>query len=349
MTDNITAAMRPSPTPFEQIYRLTGAFMHYRALQTAVELELADHLADGPLVVDDLANRSKAHAPSLFRMLRTLESVGMFRQVSPRVFANTLLSELLRKGVPGSQWAYIRAASPGGGMYEAWSGFAYTVRTGKPAFEHVHGCSLWEFMRHHPAQAAIFEEFMRNSQAAMASTATAAYDWSRFPVIADIGGGVGGQLVDILNAHPSCKGILFDQPDVVARAMPHERIERVAGSFFDHVPSGADAYILRSVIHDWGDEEAVAILKTVRAATKPDSRVILIELTLPETAEYAPAKTVDLTMMALSGGQERTATEYRQLLDKAGFELEQLIPTPAQTSLVISRPRTDSATSSKSG
>jgi hypothetical protein len=271
--------------------------------------------------------------------LRTLESVGVFKQVSPRVFANTPVSELLRKGVPGSQWAYVRAVSPGGGIYEAWSGFIDSVRTGKPAFDQIHGCSIWEFMRRHPAQAAVFNEFMRNAQVAMTPAATAAYDWSRFAVIADIGGGIGGQLVDILNAFPSCKGILFDQPDVIARAAPDERIERVAGDFFERVPEGADAYIMRWVIHDWADSEAVAILKTVRAAVKPDSRVILIEFTLPETSEYAYGKTADLTMLALTGGQERTATEYRQLLDRVGLEVEQVILTPAQTSLIISRPR----------
>jgi O-methyltransferase domain len=194
-------------------------------------------------------------------------------------------------------------------------------------------------MRQHPVQAAVFDEFMRNAQAAMTPAATAAYDWSRFPVIADIGGGIGGQLVDILNAHPSCKGILLDRPDVIARALLHERIERVAGNFFERVPAGADAYVLRAVIHDWGDEDAVRILKTVRQAAKPDSRVILIEFTLPETSEYAYGKTADLTMLALTGGQERTANEYRELLDKAGFEVEQIIPTPAQTSLVVSQPR----------
>lgn len=145
--------------------------------------------------------------------------------------------------------------------------------------------------------------------------------------------------MDILNAFPSCKGILFDQPDVIAQAAADDRIERVAGNFFERVPAGADAYIMRWVIHDWADPEAVAILKTVRAAVKPDSRVILIEFTLPETSEYAYGKTADLTMLALTGGQERTVTEYRQLLDKVGFEVEQVIPTPAQTSLIISRPR----------
>jgi O-methyltransferase domain/Dimerisation domain len=339
MTDSTATSAYPSRTPSEQLFMLTGAFMHYRALQTAAELGLADHLANSPLEVDDLATRSKAHAPSLFRMMRTLESVGVFKQVSPRVFANTPVSELLRTGVPGSQWAYVRAVSPGGGIYEAWSGFTYSVRTGKPAFEQIHGCSIWEFMRQHPVQAAVFDEFMRNAQAAMTPAATAAYDWSRFPVIADIGGGIGGQLVDILNAHPSCKGILLDRPDVIARALLHERIERVAGNFFERVPAGADAYVLRAVIHDWGDEDAVRILKTVRQAAKPDSRVILIEFTLPETSEYAYGKTADLTMLALTGGQERTANEYRELLDKAGFEVEQIIPTPAQTSLVVSQPR----------
>ena len=187
MTESTAATAHPSRTPSEQLFMLTGAFMHYRALQTAAELDLADHLANGPLDVNDLASRSKAHAPSLFRMMRTLESVGVFMQVSARVFANTPVSELLRRDVPGSQWAFVRAVSPGGGIYEAWSGFTHSVRTGKPAFDQIHGCSMWEFMRRQPVQAAVFDEFMRNGQAAMTPAATAAYDWSRFAVIADIG------------------------------------------------------------------------------------------------------------------------------------------------------------------
>ncbi len=157
-------------------------------------------------------------------------------------------------------------------------------------------------------------------------------------MIADIGGGVGSQLEEILRLHPSCRGILFDQPDVVARAIPHDRIERVGGSFFESMPAQADAYILRQVIHDWDEEQALAILKCVRAAAKTDSLVILIEYVVPETSEYSYSKWIDLHMLLVAGGRERTASEYRQSLAQASLEMEQIISTPTGISLVIGRP-----------
>jgi hypothetical protein len=273
-------------------------------------------------------------------MLRALETLGVFAQVSPGVFANTKASEFLRKDVPGSQWAGVMSlASIGGGQFDAWSGLLDAIQTGQVAFDRVHRCNVWEFRRKNPQQGAIFDEAMRSFTAAVAPTITAAYDWSRFRVIADIGGGIGTQLADILNAHPSCKGVLFDQPAVVARAIPHERIERASGSFFERVPAGADAYTLRWVIHDWGDAESLAILKNVRSAAKPESRVILIERLLLDAPEYAFNKWADLVMLVITGGQERTGTEYRQLLEKAGLDVEKIVPTAGPFSLVISRPR----------
>ncbi|HEY1242464.1 MAG TPA: methyltransferase, partial [Bryobacteraceae bacterium] len=322
--------------PIEQLSAIAIGFSICRALQTAAELELPDCLASGPLTVEDLAKRTNTHAAGLFRLLRALESVGVFRQVSPSVFANTPISDLIRKDVPGSQWAFLRAASPGGGLYEAWAGLADSVRTGLPAFGQVNGCGIWEFMRRNPERAAIFHQGMQSVQDRTTRAVSAAYDWRRFPVIADIGGGIGGQLLDIISTYPSCRGILFDQPEVIARSIPHDRIERDAGNFFQRVPSGADAYILRSVIHDWADEESVAILKTVRAATKPESRVILIEQMLPETPEFAVSKWLDLAMLVYAGGQERTATEYGKLLEEAGMEVEQIVPTRLGIGLTIS-------------
>lgn len=218
-------------------------------------------------------------------------------------------------------------------------GLPSAVRTGKPAFEEINGCSMWEFLQRNPERAAIFDGFMRSVQASTAAAVTSACNWGRYPVIADIGGGIGGQLADILNAYPSCKGILFDQPAVIARAIPHERMEHVSGSFFERVPAGADAYILRSVIHDWPDAESIAILKTIRAAAKPATRVMLLELALPEGSEPALSKWWDLAMLVHTGGRERTATEYKQLLEQAGFELEQILPTSTGIRVFVSRPR----------
>lgn len=339
MTESTAAAAPTAPTLTDLVMADLRGTPVLQAARAAAELELAEHLANGPLTVDELASRANAHAPSLFRLLRALETVGVFKQVSPRVFANTPDSELLRKGTPGSLWVRLRAPISCG-LYEAWAGFPDSIRTGSTAFEQVHGCTFWDFLHRDPLRETLAAQGMGDLQAAQTPAVTAAYDWSRFPLIADIGGGVGSQLVGILNAHLSCKGILFDQPDVVARAIPHDRVERVAGSFFENVPAGADAYILRSVIHDWPDPVAVAILKNVRAAARPDSRVFLIERIIPETSEYAFSKWADLYMLAYLGGQERTASEYRQLLENAGFEFEHVVLTRAGIDLIVSRPRT---------
>ena len=274
-----TTGTASGPSPQEHILGMTIAHWHSRALAAAAELELADHLADGPLSVDALASRAGAHASSLFRLMRALESIGIFQQVSLGVFANTSLSERLLKSVAGSMWAWVRCLlSSGGGFFEGRAGLTDSVRTGKPAFDERYGYNWIEFLRRKPDLGAIFNEAMRSVTGGMTAPITASYDWSLFPVIADIGGGIGTQLVDILDAHASCRGILFDLPHVIAQAIPHDRIERVTGNFFECVPSGADAYILRVVIHDWDDPEAAAILRSVRQAARQDSRLAVIRL-----------------------------------------------------------------------
>jgi hypothetical protein len=305
-------------------------------VRAAIELDIAEYLAAGPLDIHDLANRANADTASLFRLLRALETVGVFKQVSARRFANTPDSELLRRDVPGSLWVRARAAFDCG-LFEAYLGLPQSIRTGRNAFEHVHACNLWEFLNRDPVRASLFDRYMGGEHENITPAVTAAFDWSKFRLIADIGGGLGAQLVDILEASPDSTGVLFDQPDVVARAAPHKRMECAAGSFFVNPPANADAYILRSVIHDWSDAEALTILKNLHAAAKPDSRLCLVERIIPETFEFAPSKWADLNMLALTGGQERTAAEYRELLENAGFDIEQIIPTSVGLSLIVSR------------
>ena len=190
-------------------------------------------LSNGPLHVDVLAERTQTHAPSLYRMLRALESTGIFTQSSPRVFANTPQSECLRRYATGSQWAWIRIClCPDSFVEEGWRGLGLAVKNGQPGFDQLHGCSPWEFMKSNPEQRTNFNAAMRDLSASMTPAVTASYDWGKFPVIADIGGGIGAQLSSILDAHPSCRGILFDQPQVVAESPLHNRMERVGGDFF---------------------------------------------------------------------------------------------------------------------
>ena len=327
-----------SPSSQEQVMGIVIGVVQGRCLVAAAELGLADALANGPLHVDAIAAETKADAGNVFRLMRALETLGVFQQVSPRVFANTPVSDCLRSDVPGSQRAFLQLVSPGLGMWDGYTEMLATLRTGKTAIFERWGHDIWEHLRQDPARSAIFNESMRSMTAPMTPAVTAAYDWSRFHVIADIAGGIGTQLVDILDANPDCCGVIFDQPNVVSTAIEHERVKPVAGNFFEEIPVDADAYILRNIIHDWNDEQALSILKTLRRTTKPVARVMLIEWLIPETSEFNFGKWTDITMMTSVGGRERTKTEFEKLFNDAGFKLEEIVPTASSFSIIVGRP-----------
>ncbi len=326
-------------SPQEQILQVVNNYWRACGVGAAAQLELADHLARGPMHVADLARRTQTHAESLYRLLRALECTGIFAQVSPRIFANTPASECLRRDVPGSQWAWIRVTLCADGFISGgWRGLMHALREGKPGFERLHGQTGWEHLQSNPQQATIFNQAMRDLSASIMLAVTASFAWSQFPVIADIGGGVGAQLMNILDANPSCRGILFDQPSVVAEAPDHPRMERVGGDFFLAIAVKADAYVLRWIIHDWSDEQAAAILKNIGRSCKRDARLILLESVVPEIAEFDLGKWMDVNMLVMAGGRERTASEFRELYAKAGFELEQIVPTSSPLSIIVGRP-----------
>jgi O-methyltransferase domain/Dimerisation domain len=327
------------PSPHEQLHSIILGFRQARAVSLAAELDIADHLAKGPLDVAELAKRTKANASALFRVLRALESMGMFSQVSPRVFGNTEASEFLRKDVAGSHKAWIlHCLAQGHGSFESWNELAYSVNTETASFDKVHGCDLWEFHRLNPEVDATFNEAVRNFSKGMTPIVTAAYEWKQFPVIADIGGGIGAQLISILDASPSTRGILFDQPHVGANPIGHERMEVVGGDFFESVPEGADAYLLRFILHDWSDPKAAAILATVRKAMKPSARLMVVESVISEGPEFHMGKWIDLNMLTMLGGRERSEAEFRDLLRSTGFELEATVPTGSPLSILLAKP-----------
>jgi O-methyltransferase/methyltransferase family protein len=327
-----------SPSPQAQVMGVVIGITQGRCLVAAAELGLADALAGGPLSVEAIAAKVNADADNLFRLMRALETIGVFKQVSPRVFENTPMSDCIRKDGPGSQWVFLQMWAPGWGYWEGYGEMLQTVRTGKTTLFDTWGYDLWEHYRRHPEQWTVFNEAMRSMTTPMTSTVTAAYDWSRFAVIADIGGGIGTQLVDILDAHPECRGVLFDQPEVVSTAIEHDRVERVGGDFFKEIPVKADAYIFRNIIHDWNDEKSVSILRTLRKATKPHARVMLLEWVIPDTSDFHLGKLSDMVMMTGVSGRERTRGEFDRLFTNAGFVLEDIVPTKSMFSIVVGRP-----------
>jgi hypothetical protein len=291
--------------------------------------------------VDELASRTKTNASALFRLLRALESIGIFTQTSPRVFGNTATSECLRRDAPGSQWASVlHSLSKGNGPFEAWGELGYTVRTGEPSLDKIYGHDVWELLRRNPQANAAMNEAMRSMSRAMTPAVTAAYKWRQFPVIANIGGGIGTQLVSILDASPSSKGILFDQPRVGAESISHNRMKFIRGNFFESVPTDADAYLLRFILHDWGDAEAALILGSLRRAMKSTARLMVIESVIPEGRSFHFGKWTDLQMLVAVRGRERTETEYRALLTGAGFDLQEVVATASPLSLLVAKPVT---------
>jgi hypothetical protein len=329
-----------APTPQDQILGIVNNYWQACCVGAAAQLEIADHLAAAPLHVDLLAERTETHAPSLYRLLRALESIGIFSQVSPRVFANTLQSDCLRRHKEGSQWAWVRITlCPDFFPVDGWRGLMLALQNGRTGIEQVRGCSAWELLQTNPEQNTFFNAAMRDLSASMTPAVTAAYDWSQFPVIADIGGGIGAQLSSILDAHRSCRGILFDQAHVVAQAPQHERMERLSGDFFAGIPVEADAYLMRWIIHDWTDDQAVAILTNIKAAARPGARLVLVEWVLTETAEFDLGKWMDVNMLVNAGGRERSAAEFRDLYDRSGFELEEMVPTASPLSIIVGKTR----------
>jgi hypothetical protein len=212
-----------------------------------------------------------------------------------------------------------------------------SLQNGRPGFDQVTGQGAWEHLQSNPQTQTIFNQAMRDLSGSISPAVAASFDWNRFPVVADIGGGIGTQLSSILDVHPSCRGILFDQPAVVAEA-PDGRIERVGGDFFKDVPVQANAYVMRWILLDWSDEESVALLTNVKKAARADARLMVVESVIPETPEFDMGKWMDMNMMAMTTGRERTAAEFRSLFEQAGFALDQIVPTPSPLSIVIGRP-----------
>jgi hypothetical protein len=314
-------------------------------LYVAAQLSIADLLKDGPKPIDELANATGTHARSLYRLLRALASVGIFAEGEDGRFELTPLANCLQTNVDGSVAAMaIMFAQEW--HSRPWEHLLESVKTGKTAFELVYGKKAFEYLAENPEAGKIFDNAMTGITATHNIAIVAAYDFSSISKLADIAGGHGSLIAAILNANPKMEGILFDQPHVIAGAVPllesqgvADRCKLIAGNFFESVPAGCDAYIMKSIIHDWDDEQALAILKNCRKAmTRKNSKLLLVEVVIPAANEASMGKLIDLEMLVMAGGRERTEAEYRTLLGAAGFELTKIIPTESPVSLVEAMP-----------
>ena len=322
---------------------ITG-FWTSRALYVAAKLGIADLLQSGPKTVAELAEATGTHAASLYRIMRALTSAGIFQRENDDRFALTPLSETLVTGVPGSlRWFII--SELGQEHYPAWGNVLHSVKTGEIAFDNFFGMDVWKYFAQNPEDAAVFNDSMSGMTAAANEAITSVYDFSQFGKVIDIGGGHGGLITSILQKNPQTKGVLFDAPVVIEGAGPKlesagvaDRCETVAGDFFQAVPAGGDAYVMKWIIHDWEDEKAIRILKNCREHMQPNNRLIIVDCVVPENDEPDFSKTFDLNMMVMTGGKERTAAEFRELLAAAGFKLLRVIPTSVPTCIVEAQP-----------
>ncbi|WP_394830027.1 acetylserotonin O-methyltransferase [Pendulispora rubella] len=315
------------------------------ALYVATKFGFADHLASEPKTSTELARLSNAHASSVLRLLRALAGSGLFVELDDGRFANTPLSELLRTDTPNSMRNNVLFLHHDI-MSSAWTKLGDTIGTGKPSFDLYYGEELWQYLWKHPEVGAVFDAGMTSLSTMYANAVANAYDFEGIGTVCDVGGGRGILLGTILTKYPRLRGILFDQPQVVASvgeghdwAPVKERCQVVGGNFFESVPE-ADAYVLKSVIHDWSDEDAVRILKTVHKAAKPGQTLLLFEAIVQPGNEPDDGKILDLFMMVMtSGGRERTEKEFATILNAAGFDLVRVIPTQSNKSILESRRR----------
>jgi hypothetical protein len=314
-------------------------------MYAAAKLGVADHLAAGPRSAVELATAMGQHAPSLHRLLRTLASLGILTERADQRFALTPLGEALKTGAPGSaRGTLIALCSPW--FWHGWEEILYSLETGKSGFEKAHGMPVFEYLGRHPAEASYFSEAMVGFHGAEPPAVAEAYDFSGFKTVVDIGGATGNMLAAILSRHAGPRGVLFDRPQVVADAPAllkargvEERVTIDPGNFFERVTEGGDAYLLSHVIHDWNEDQCLTILGHCRKVIKPDGRLLIVEMVLPAGDTPHPGKVLDMVMLVIPGGQERTEAEYASLLGSAGFRLTRVVPTASAVSVVEAVPR----------
>jgi hypothetical protein len=297
--------------PEEVVWNLLRGALGTRALAIVAELGVADALADGPCPVADVAREVGADADTLYRLLRALACDGIFTEDEPGVFRNTPPSELLRRTSGWNDFAYLF----GGVFYRA---VADLDASGKPPFANTFGTDFWTWLKAHPDERAAFDRAMEQGKEGRLGRLEV--EWRGDEIVVDVGGGNGSLLVALLGLQPGLRGIAFDLPETVRdEAALGDRIEFVEGSFFERVPEG-DVYILSTILHDWDDEPAAAILRTIRAAAPPEARLLILDAVVPPGNEPGGGKWLDLLMLTVAGGKERTEAQWRELLDAGGFE-----------------------------
>ena len=339
MENNENSKM-PRLLPEALMFQFLFGTVVQKSIYVIAELGIADFVNDKPMSAEELAERTSTNAASLYRVLRMLAGVGFFAENANGKFELTPLAALLVKDNPNSMRDFALM------MGNDWSwqtvkNLRHSVETGKMAHEKSYGNTSWEYFEQNTEVGAVFNRAMTSNSLAAVAPIVAGYDFSQFDTVADIAGGHGILLSGILKANANTQGILFDIPSVIAgsgeffeKAGAENRVEKISGDFFESVPSGANAYIMKHIIHDWDDAESIRILINIHSAMNPNGKVLIVEMVVPEGNEPSPAKILDVQMLMFTGGKERTAKEYAELLDKSGFKMTQIVPTHSPMQIV---------------
>ncbi len=338
---------QPNAQDIGRVMQLATGFAFTAAMHPITKLDIAELLANGPLPVAELARRTGSNEDALYRVMRLLTSAGVFTESAGKVFGPTPRSEVMRANVPGSLrdmilWLGNRF------HFHVWAEMGHSVKTGQPAVEHVYNKVCFDAIFGDPEVASDFNLAMTCFSKMIAPAVLEVYDFSGIGTLMDIAGGHGAILCEILARYPNMKGIVFDLPQVTHEAVGHirsvkmdERCVTMTGDFFVKIPGGADAYFMQHIIHDWNDERSLQILANCRQALegRKDGRLIIVDSVVPENSEPHMSKMLDLEMLLMPGGRERTRGEWEALFAKAGFEITRILPTKAAESVIEARVR----------
>jgi hypothetical protein len=325
------------------LFQMAAGFWLSQAIYVAAKLGIADLMADGPKSSVEIAAATGADAPSIFRLLRALAGVNVFSHTGADYFVLAPLGEGLLSDAPGSLRATL--ITLGEIHYRACGDLLHSVRTGSSAFNHVYGMGLFDYLQRNQDDRSAFDEGMSSLAGLLSYAVLCAYDFSGIRHLLDIGGGQGSFVRNILKINPHIKATVFDLPSTVEQAKRRlrttvfcERLAFASGDFFGSVPEGADAHLLSGIIHDWDADRALTILKNSRRAIAANGRVLLVEVVVPEGGGYCFSKLLDLNMLVMTGGKERTEADFDRLLKAAGYRLTNVIPTLAPQSLIVGIP-----------
>lgn len=322
----------PPPPPVQVMQMMMGMWVAQIAATTA-RLGIADHIAGGHTSADAMARQSDADPAALRRFLRAAATAGLVTENANGTFALTPLGDCLRRDVPYSIRDFL-IAETAPGHWLPWGRLHDAVKSGAAVATETLGMPVWEYYAKNQEEGLTFARGMGNLSAMVSADVAPLYDPSRFTTIVDVGGSQGVLLNALLARAPNARGILFDRPEIIASVTPSDRVELARGDFFAAVPKGGDLYVLKSILHDWDDEHCDQILRNVRSACGVNARILLVETILPPAPQPSPVTFMDMNMLVMLGGRERTAEEYGAMLERAGFTVTQVIPTPGMFGLI---------------